>query len=208
MRRETLVITPLSAFILLILLIVTLSSQNISNKLANRIVCAIYIALTIVISTGCSHKNVNQSGSYPANKDQIDVAYQGKISQQRKNLLYLSRQWLGTPYKYAASEKGIGTDCSGMVLSVYEEATSIKLPRNSAKQADFCNSVNDEDVKPGDLVFFATNRNSDKISHVGIMLDRESFIHASASKGVVISSLKNPYYANSFKKFGRIPNFK
>ncbi len=114
-------------------------------------------------------------------------------------------EWLGTPYAYAKSDKGDGTDCSGMVLQVYLSICDIKLPRNSAKQAEFCKKIEPDDVKVGDLVFFATGKDPDKISHVGIMIDDVSFIHASTSKGVVISRIDTPYYIRTFKMFGRVP---
>lgn len=112
--------------------------------------------------------------------------------------------WMGTPYSYGSSLKGEGTDCSGMVLAVYRDVAGVMLPRNSAQQADFSKSVCKKDVKTADLVFFATGKSSDKVSHVGIMLDSDRFIHASSSKGVVISSVSSPYYVRTFKKFGRI----
>lgn len=111
--------------------------------------------------------------------------------------------WLGTPYAYASSEKGVGTDCSGMVMQIYNDVAGHKIPRNSAKQAEFCRALKPEDVQIGDLVFFATGKDPDRISHVGIMLDEESFIHASTSKGVVISKITTPYYTRTFKGFGR-----
>lgn len=117
-----------------------------------------------------------------------------------------AKEWLGTPYRYAGYEKGEGTDCSGMVLSVYLDATGIKLPRNSAKQAEFCESVAGDELKIGDLCFFATGKDPNKVSHVGIMLDEDNFIHASTSKGVVISQLSSPYYVRTFMGFGHVPD--
>lgn len=112
--------------------------------------------------------------------------------------------WLGTPYAYAKSEKGKGTDCSGMVMKIYEEVGGCKIPRNSSKQAEFCHRLTNKDVGIGDLVFFATGKDSDKVSHVGIMVGDEDFIHASSSKGVVKSKINTPYYQRTFKMFGRI----
>ena len=112
--------------------------------------------------------------------------------------------WLGTPYAYSKAEKGVATDCSGMVLEVYGKVTGVKLPRNSARQAEFCKSIRPDDVAIGDLVFFATGRDKDVISHVGIMVDDRNFIHASASKGVVVSDVTQPYYIRTFRGFGRV----
>ena len=114
--------------------------------------------------------------------------------------------WMGTPYAYAKSEKGKGSDCSGFVMMVYLNALDMKLPRNSAKQAEFCKKIDKKHIRPGDLVFFATGKDPHKISHVGMMIDSDRFIHASSSKGVVISSLSSNYYSTHFRRFGRVPH--
>lgn len=116
-----------------------------------------------------------------------------------------SLTWIGTPYGYGRNEKGVATDCSGLVLTVYELIAEIKLPRNSAQQAEYCKSLKEKDVETGDLVFFATGSDKGKVSHVGIMLDREKFVHASGSKGVIISEMTTPYYQRTFIKYGRVP---
>ena len=113
--------------------------------------------------------------------------------------------WIGTPYAYGASTKGKATDCSGMVLVVYKQIANINMPRNSAKQADFCHDLKENEVSVGDLVFFATGKDKNQISHVGIMLDNIRFVHASASKGVIVSDMSTPYYRRTFKKYGRVP---
>lgn len=122
----------------------------------------------------------------------------------RKEIVEEALDWEGTPYRYAGYTKGEGTDCSGMVLSVYLDIAGIKLPRNSAKQAEFCKHINSSNVEPGDLVFFATGKDPSRVSHVGIMIDEDRFIHASTSKGVVISNVSAPYYQRTFKGFGRV----
>lgn len=113
--------------------------------------------------------------------------------------------WLGTPYIYAGSTKGEGTDCSGMVMQVYMDVAGCMLPRNSAKQAEFCQPLDASQISQGDLVFFATGQDPEKVSHVGILIDEVSFIHASSKKGVVISRLDTPYYQRTLRGFGRVP---
>lgn len=122
-----------------------------------------------------------------------------------KKLVEEAMSWMGTPYRYAGSEKGKGTDCSGLVLRVYEDVAGAKLPRNSRKQAEYCRQLKKKDVKAGDLVFFATGKDASVISHVGIMIDDERFVHASTKKGVIISEISTPYYIRTFKMFGRVP---
>ena len=113
--------------------------------------------------------------------------------------------WVGTPYRYGASEKGKATDCSGLVLMVYKKIANVDMPRNSAKQAQFCKKISKKEVKPGDLVFFAIGSNKNEISHVGVMIDEIRFVHASASKGVIISEMTTPYYERNFKMYGKVP---
>lgn len=159
--------------------------------------------LSVIALSSCHTAKKSKSGPGHPHMEEIHV---GKADKNQRKIIEEAYTWLGTPYKYAASEKGEATDCSGMVMKVYEEAAGLKLPRNSAKQAEFCEEMNAGDVDTGDLVFFATGKDPEKISHVGIVIDNESFIHASASKGVVVSKFSNNYYQRTFRKFGRVPN--
>lgn len=129
----------------------------------------------------------------------------GHMSSWQKNIFNEAMTWIGTPYKYAGAEKGIGADCSGFVLRVFENTQGWKLPRNSAKQAEYCERISEKEVIAGDLVFFATGSDPQKISHVGIMLDDVAFVHASSTKGVVVSQINSPYYSKRIMMFGRLP---
>lgn len=164
---------------------------------------AVFIPLFLLLLSGCgANKSVRRDKHHRPHTMHVKHHKTGKLQQQ---IIDEAITWLGTPYKYAGQEKGRGTDCSGLVMRVYEDVAGAKLPRNSAKQAEFCESLRDEDVAPGDLVFFATGKDPDRISHVGIMLDEENFIHASTSKGVVISKVTANYYMRTFMMFGRVP---
>lgn len=169
----------------------------------NRILLFNLLLIAFLLSSCKTHKN----STIPAeNTDIVHTVTLGKVSKSQKKLLEEARSWIGTPYAYAKAEKGTGTDCSGMVMSVYETVLDKKIPRNSLKQAEFCNRIERDEVEPGDLVFFATGKDPQRISHVGIVLeDKESFIHASTSKGVCISQLSSPYYTNHLIMFGRVP---
>ena len=57
-------------------------------------------------------------------------------------------------------------------------------------------------VAVGDLVFFATGKDANRVSHVGIVIDDRQFIHASSSKGVVISDMTTPYYQRTSGRRG------
>ena len=103
-------------------------------------------------------------------------------------------RWLGTPYRNGQSSMR-GTDCSGFVMNVYRSVYGKTLARNSADMLrKNCRSIPRQSLREGNLVFFATGRNSRKVSHVGIYLKDGKFAHASTSQGVIISNLNETYY--------------
>ena len=170
------------------------------RKLFNILV----MALCVVTLSSC---HTHKRGSRPA----VEVApAEGHLNlrdagEMQKRIIAEALTYVGTPYAYAGESKKEGVDCSGMVMKVYEDVTGCKLPRNSAKQAEFCRRLNPKEVAVGDLVFFATGKDPDKVSHVGIVIDDRSFIHSSSAKGVVVSKIYAPYYQRTFKMFGRVP---
>lgn len=162
----------------------------------------VVMSVLMVLSSCSSHKKSVR------NKDRhetIGIVNGKKLSRWEKLIVEEAFTWMGTPYKYAGQEKGVGTDCSGMVLEVYHSVDGRLLPRNSAKQAEFCIPLRKDEVGVGDLVFFATGKDPERISHVGIMVDDANFIHASSSKGVVVSRIDAPYYVRTFRMYGRVP---
>ncbi len=115
-------------------------------------------------------------------------------------LMQVINSWLGTPYKYGGESRS-GADCSGFVKAVYSEVYGVTLPRTSQAMLEESQGINSEQLRPGDLVFFEI---SHKNFHVGIYTGGRKFAHASEKKGVIISSLDEPYYVRTFIKAGRI----
>lgn len=128
-----------------------------------------------------------------------------KLGRHDNKKLYKElKKWLGTPYVYAAHTCGEGTDCSGMVMEVFLEVYGIKVHRNSAKMLEEnCRVIDLDDLKEGDLVFFCTN-GDDRVSHVGIYLKENKFVHASSSRGVAVDDLRQNYYATHFHAAARV----
>lgn len=167
------------------------------------------IVLSLTALSSCHSSKKSKSEFYDSQIEKIkhekkDKDKNDNISGTRKKIVKEAYDWVGTPYAYGRQEKGIATDCSGMVMVIYDKVTGAKLPRNSAKQSEFCKQLKEKDVKPADLCFFATGKDPSKVSHVGIMVDDKNFIHAS-TKGVVISDITQPYYVRTFICFGRVP---
>ena len=112
---------------------------------------------------------------------------------------------IGVKYKAGGTTKS-GFDCSGLVFTTFE-SENIKLPRSSYEQSKIGKTINIDDAQKGDLIFFKTNK-SKQINHVGLITEIKSdeikFVHSSTSKGVIISSTKEPYYKNSFAQINRV----
>lgn len=117
-----------------------------------------------------------------------------------KKLVEYIHQWWSVPYRIGGSTMS-GIDCSNFVKGLTNYAYGLDLPRTSREQAAFCREINKEELKEGDLVFFNTGRG---ISHVGLYMANNKFVHASTSMGVVISSLDEPYWKRRYVKSGRL----
>ena len=105
--------------------------------------------------------------------------------------------WIGAKYVYGAASKS-KTDCSGFVMQVYKGYFNIALDHNAASMYKDSrgSSVSRGSLKEGDLVFFGSFW---KIDHVGIYLSGDRFIHASSSKGVMISPMNDKYWSHKYQ---------
>jgi cell wall-associated NlpC family hydrolase len=108
---------------------------------------------------------------------------------------------VGVPYKWGGvTPKGF--DCSGFILYVYKQFGYSSLPRTSKSQAKMGQTIAKKDLQPGDLVFFNTNGKG--ISHAGIYLGNDIFIHSSR-RGVVKDYIsKSAYYSKRYVTAKRI----
>ncbi|ONI46096.1 glycoside hydrolase [Epulopiscium sp. SCG-B10WGA-EpuloA2] len=112
--------------------------------------------------------------------------------------------FIGTPYVWGGNSLTRGVDCSGFTKEVYD-AFGITISRVSYQQANDGNDIDKAELKTGDLVFFDTNgSNNGNISHVGIYMNNNKFIHSASTNGVMISNLNSPYYAQNYVKSVRI----
>ena len=158
-----------------------------------------------LISCGTSSKVVKRSAptktvAKSPNLKTLESRFSGNVSGAINEILKDAEKYLGAPYKYGGNTSS-GFDCSGFTVKVFDE-NNAKLPRRSEDQSNTGKEISIKDAKPGDLIFFATAGGS-KVSHVGIVHDigndgEVKFIHASTSKGVVISSLNEKYWNKAY----------
>lgn len=123
-------------------------------------------------------------------------------------IIEYGKQFLGTPYVYGGTNLNSGVDCSGFVYSVMQHF-NINLSRSSREQVHNGSTIQKSQLQKGDLVFFDTNggANRGNISHVGIYIENNQFIHSSSSKngwGVTISSLNEDYYIRTYVTAARV----
>ncbi|WP_246841202.1 NlpC/P60 family protein [Hahella sp. CCB-MM4] len=97
-----------------------------------------------------------------------------------------------------------GVDCSGFVYITYREVFGMTLPRSTRGLSNIGSGVSLSQVAPGDLVFFKTGT---KQKHVGIYLGKGDFVHASTSKGVIISNIHTPYWTDAYRESRRVARF-
>lgn len=116
----------------------------------------------------------------------------------------LARKYLGTQYVWGGSTPS-GFDCSGLVQYVFGK-NGVSVPRTTYNQIAVGASVSPDKLRPGDLVFFDTDKSKSGPDHVGIYLGGGKFIHAPRpGSGVKISSLSDSYYMARWMGGRRIP---
>lgn len=118
-----------------------------------------------------------------------------------KVLLENVDEWYGVHYRTGGNTKQ-GVDCSGFTVAVYLSVYGIMLPRVSRDQYRTSRKISTTELQEGDLVFFNTRGHG--VSHVGIYLSNNRFVHASVSRGVMVNSLFEPYYLQRYVGAGRI----
>ena len=118
---------------------------------------------------------------------------------QNINLFENIDYWFGTRYRYGGTTKD-GVDCSAFVQALFSAHYKIGMPRTAQDQYDATMPVSRDELKEGDLIFFNTRGG---VSHVGVYLQNNKFVHASTSEGVTITSLDDSYWSKRIVGYGR-----
>lgn len=111
---------------------------------------------------------------------------------------------VGSPYRLGGTSPETGVDCSGFVGHVFRQAAGVELPRDSRSISEAAHPLAQDELRPGDLVFFNTLNRA--FSHVGIYLGDDRFVHASSSRtgSVVVSNLSDRYWRERFDGARRV----
>lgn len=164
----------------------------------NRYLWWLAVGFAVFAVTGCasapSPSPTTHQVSAPMHPESQAASAAHEHPQLEQRLRSEVRQWRGTPHRMGGDSRR-GIDCSGFVHRLYQDIFDRQIPRSTALLAQSGRSINKNQLRTGDLVFFKV---PSKGRHVGIYLGRSEFAHASTSKGVIVSSLGDRFWRQSY----------
>ncbi len=143
------------------------------------------LVITLLLFSGCSTRS--SGGSTSSQHSNVN-------SSDLDKLYPYHNKWHQTPYKYGGFGSQ-GIDCSAFVQRVYKDNFNMNIPRTTKQLANYGKKVSRSTIRTSDLVFFKTGYNT---RHVGVYLQSGDFMHASSSKGVIISNINDPYWKKRY----------
>lgn len=169
--------------------------------LLNKPTSFFVLLLSLILLSSCGASKRRTVSVKKTNKNIIETtANNTKPSSIASSIIDYALSFEGVRYKYGGTTKR-GMDCSGLVYRSFGEY-DITMPRTTSDLSSSGDWIDVKKVIPGDLVFFATRKNSRKVNHVGIVTEVRrgdfSFIHASTSRGVMVSNLSDTYWYRAY----------
>ena len=172
-----------------------------------RKIALIFCSVMLIVAckskkTAKSTSNTTQQTTTKTNSQSANSSYNAKAD----DIIDYAKTFKGVKYKYGGTTKK-GIDCSGLVTVAFKKE-QVFLPRTTSQLVNSGNWVDIKKVQKGDLLFFATRKNSRSVNHVGIVTKARpgyvEFIHSSTSKGVITSVLSEKYWYFAFVQARRI----
>ena len=166
------------------------------------IASAALLALSAHAAPGNSSDDMDKLLTDKGFLTQIDQVRQN-VSNKASALVVNAMGFLGVPYRRGGNNAETGFDCSGFVRAIYEQSVGLLLPRRAEQQAAATQSIDKNDLQPGDLVFFNTLRRT--FSHVGIYVGDGKFIHSPKPGAEVrVESMGVSYWKSRFDGARRV----
>lgn len=159
----------------------------------NRLI--FWVIFSLLLGLGACRSSKNQSSTKI-------------IENQAEGILKKAKKQIGTRYKSGGDSPSEGFDCSGFTRYCFE-SEGIKLPATASQQVQVGIKVNPENAQKADLIFFkGGDKKSKSTGHVGIVIGGKGndleFIHASTSKGIMVSKLSEKYFKERFVGIRRV----
>ncbi|MDE7391538.1 MAG: C40 family peptidase [Treponemataceae bacterium] len=150
----------------------------------------------------------------------VQTASAAKLSEPRHKLITFALQLQGTPYVFGGQSPEQGFDCSGYIRYVASNVAGMQLPRtaNEIYNSKRVKKIPREEREPGDLMFFKSDMDSDRITHIGIycgvyrgqekaFYGKRVFISAVSDgprTGIQLTLISERYWKKHFFAYGRI----
>jgi cell wall-associated NlpC family hydrolase len=163
-------------------------------------------------STEVSNTQITSGPSVSSSTKNVEVETASKVQlkyallldvpvEELSNTLLLQEidHWWGTKYCLGGSTEQC-TDCSGFTQNLMRDVYALNIPRTAHEQYNRSTHIKTNELQQGDLVFFQNS--SHNISHVGLYIANNKFVHASVSNGVMISDLNETYWKQRYKGAG------
>lgn len=140
------------------------------------------------------------------NRGSNESALLSEVRARASDLVLTAMNFIGVNYRRGGTQVETGFDCSGFTRHIFENSLGLVLPRRAAEQASAPGllKISQDDLKPGDLVFFNTLRQT--FSHVGIYIGDGKFIHAPRTgTSVRVEDMREAYWVQRFNGARRAP---
>ena len=154
----------------------------------------------VKISTGSGEGYIKTSGKaslVEKNRETVDLS-----ARQRRQTVEFALQFVGGTYVFGGVDPNNGVDCSGFTRYILQNTASISLPHSSKGQSNYGTEVSEEEMQPGDLIFFQGTYDTPGASHVGIYVGNNMMIHC--GNPIQYTSIASSYWQQHFMAFGRI----
>ena len=153
------------------------------------------LILLLLLCSACAstHREVTPAAS----------KMEGLSNEAMNDLAIYAMSLAETPYRYGGDSPEIGFDCSGFVRHVFLKSLGLQLPRTSLEISRVGEPLQEDQLHPGDLVFFNTQQQS--FSHVGIYVGEDRFVHAPKSgKAIALVNMRESYWRSRYDGARRI----
>jgi hypothetical protein len=173
--------------------------------------CRIWLLLLVSVLLAACGTAPQQTARKPATSTNANRTYKPPSgfptfvdhSVGREEISIQAMSLVGVPYRWGGNTPDAGFDCSGLVRYVVDRAASVNLPRTTGEMSSRGESIEPDEIAPGDLIFFNTTGRPH--SHVGIYVGKLRFVNAPSTGGTVrLDYLTNPYWAKRFDGIRRV----
>ena len=172
-----------------------------TQTLARGLTLSFVLLVLSLMLLGCGSNRLARTSKSPTAKH-VNSRHRDWAPQVIAN----AKHYLGTRYRLGGTSKK-GLDCSGLIYKAFQQEGRM-LPRTSKAMSRIGKKIKINTVQKGDLLFFKTNSRKRVINHVGLVVAVNrgtiKFIHATSSKGVLISRLESTYWKRHFNHARRL----